>query len=151
MFSIITKFAEEAPAFRRGVHDFWKLANQRKTEKRTKQKPRAFSGREAAGASVWCKRLGLGLSAGSGQSEHDPRLRCADFRFNANYGRLGERFLPASNGTSLTRSPRINPGDSGRNEVWLTHERHLRPTRLCPNEVRFSTNFNLNSIVLQGG
>ena len=37
----------------------------------------------------------------------------------------------------LTRSPRLKPRDSGRNEDWLTHERHLRPTRLCPNEVRF--------------
>ena len=37
----------------------------------------------------------------------------------------------------LTRSSRINPGDSGRNEVRSTHECHLRPTRLCPNEVRF--------------
>mgnify|MGYP000954595935 CR=1 FL=1 len=43
----------------------------------------------------------------------------------------------------LTHSPRLKQGDSGRNEAWLTRERHLRPTRLCPNEVRFSTNFNL--------
>ena len=38
---------------------------------------------------------------------------------------------------TLTRSPRLKLGDSGRNEAWLTHERHLRPTRLCPNKVRF--------------
>ena len=37
----------------------------------------------------------------------------------------------------LTRSPRLKLGDSGRNKVRLTRERHLRPTRLCPNEVRF--------------
>ena len=56
--------------------------------------------------------------------------------------------LPATvhgefNRGDLTRSPQLKLGDSGRNEDWFTHERHLRPTRLCPNEVRFLMNFNL--------
>ena len=71
-------------------------------KKHIKQKPRVFSVREVAGASVWCKRYGLGLS--TGLDSRSTTHACGVLIFASTpYGRLRERFLPASNGTSISR------------------------------------------------